>query len=225
MMLPSAPASATVKPTCWAFPSPGMGKSTVSGMFRDAGVPVVDADAIVHELYQPGGAAVRPILQRFPSALSEDGGISRPLLSREVVGDEVLLSYRPLWRTLKRCSPCAAMPSGGSLTRVFSLDERRLTASDARTQAAIQQLEAIVHPLVVAEREKFLAALPDDSIRLVVFDIPLLFETDCRDQVSAPLAQSHVTCNACCPSSSAESHVHGVIRLGLLTMRACGSSG
>ena len=57
-------------------------------------------------------------------------------------------------------------------------------ASDIPAQAAIKQLEAIVHPLVVIEREKFLAALPEDSSRLVVFDIPLLFETDGWDQVS-----------------------------------------
>ena len=61
----------------------------MSSMFREAGVPVVDADAIVHDLYRPGGAAVAPLLQRFPSAQAEDGGVSRPLLSKEVVGNEV----------------------------------------------------------------------------------------------------------------------------------------
>ena len=69
----------------------GMGKSTVSSMFRDEGVPVVDADAIVHDLYKPGGAAVTPLLERFPAARAEDGGVSRPLLSKEVVGKEVEL--------------------------------------------------------------------------------------------------------------------------------------
>ena len=49
-------------------------------------------------------------------------------------------------------------------------------------QAAMKDLEAIVHPLVVSEREKFLAALPEDS-QLVVFDIPLLYETEGEDQV------------------------------------------
>ena len=94
-MAPQLHASACAKPCLSCLGVPGMGKSTVSGLFRDAGVPVVDADAIVHELYLPGGAAVAPVLQRFPSARSGDGGVSRPLLSREVVGNEVLLDGMP----------------------------------------------------------------------------------------------------------------------------------
>lgn len=66
-----------------------MGKSTVANMFRDEGIPIIDADQIVHHLYQPGGAAVEPIRQQFPSALTEEGGVSRPLLSAQVVGNEV----------------------------------------------------------------------------------------------------------------------------------------
>lgn len=67
-----------------------MGKSTVAQMFREEGVPVVDADQIVHELYQPGGAAVAAIRRRFPDAVTEDGAVSRPLLSSQVVGNEVI---------------------------------------------------------------------------------------------------------------------------------------
>ena len=66
-----------------------MGKSTVAQMFREQGVPVVGADQIVHELYQPGGAAVEPIRQRFPGAVTAGGAVSRPLLSTQVVGNEV----------------------------------------------------------------------------------------------------------------------------------------
>ena len=51
----------------------GMGKSTASAMFREAGHPVWDADEAVHRLYAPGGAAVAPVAAAFPGVLAGDG--------------------------------------------------------------------------------------------------------------------------------------------------------
>ena len=67
----------------------GMGKSTVAAMFRDLGVPVHDADASVHALYAPGGAAVGPVGAAFPGAVRDDGEgpfVDRTALSALVVG-------------------------------------------------------------------------------------------------------------------------------------------
>ena len=64
----------------------GMGKSTTAAMFRDEGVPVWDADASVHRLYGPGGAAVGPIAVAFPDAVT-DGAVDRPALSAILRGD------------------------------------------------------------------------------------------------------------------------------------------
>lgn len=106
----------------------GMGKSTAARLFREAGVPVHDADAAVHALY--AGAAVKPVEQAFPG-VSRDGVIDRALLSKQVLGD----------------------------------------------RDALRRLEAIVHPLVSADRERFIAEACAQGARLAVFDIPLLFET------------------------------------------------
>ncbi|AGT10495.1 dephospho-CoA kinase [Paracoccus aminophilus JCM 7686] len=121
-----------------------MGKSTASGIFRELGHPVWDADAAVHQLYAPGGAAVDPVAKAFPTALDAAGGIDRAALKAEL-------------------------------------------AKDAN---ALQRLEAIVHPLVWADRAGFIAAHADAP--LVVLDIPLLYEGGAEAQmdgvavVSAP---------------------------------------
>lgn len=65
----------------------GMGKSATAQMFRDEGVPVYDADAAVHAIYAPGGAAVAPLAEAFPGSLATDGSIDRAALRQQVVGD------------------------------------------------------------------------------------------------------------------------------------------
>ncbi len=64
----------------------GMGKSTVAAMFEDAGVPVFDADAAVHELQGPGGALVGAIEQAFPGTTGPEG-VDRQKLGARVLGD------------------------------------------------------------------------------------------------------------------------------------------
>ena len=64
----------------------GMGKSTTAAMFREAGVPVYDADAAVRDLYEVGGAAVGPVGEAFPGAV-KDGRVDREALRQAVLGD------------------------------------------------------------------------------------------------------------------------------------------
>ena len=106
----------------------GMGKSTVAAMFRDAGIPVFDADAAVHVLQGPGGALVAAIEAAFPGTTGA-GGVDRAKLGAAVFGND----------------------------------------------SAIRRLEAIVHPAVGDARAAFLAT--HAGAPLVVFDVPLLFET------------------------------------------------
>jgi len=63
----------------------GMGKSTTAAMFREAGIPVYDADAAVHDLYDEGGAAVGPVGEAFPGVV-KDGRVDREELRKRVLG-------------------------------------------------------------------------------------------------------------------------------------------
>jgi dephospho-CoA kinase len=105
----------------------GMGKSTVAAMFADEGVPVFDADAVVHRLQGPEGALVAQIEAFWPGTTGLHG-VNRMALAEQVLG----------------------------------------------APAALQRLEALIHPAVAREREAFLAA--HEQVQLVVLDIPLLFE-------------------------------------------------
>lgn len=69
----------------------GMGKSTTAQMFRDLGVPVWDADAVVHRLYAPGGAAVAPMAAAFSEAV-RDGAVDRAALRDLVARDPAALA-------------------------------------------------------------------------------------------------------------------------------------
>ena len=69
----------------------GMGKSETAKMFVRLGVPVYDADAAVHALYDAGGAAVAPIAEAFPGSV-KDGRVDRAGLTARVVGDAAALA-------------------------------------------------------------------------------------------------------------------------------------
>jgi dephospho-CoA kinase len=64
----------------------GMGKSTTAAMFREAGLPVYDADAEVHKAYDVGGAAVEPVGAAFPGVV-KDGRVDREELRKRVLGN------------------------------------------------------------------------------------------------------------------------------------------
>ena len=57
------------------------------------------------------------------------------------------------------------------------VDRNKLAAMVLNDKAALARLEAIVHPMVTASREKFLAQAQARGAKIVVFDVPLLFET------------------------------------------------
>ena len=63
----------------------GMGKSTVAGMFRDAGIPVFDADAVVRRLQAEHSDVIATIGERFEGTV-KDGVLDRDALAAQVLG-------------------------------------------------------------------------------------------------------------------------------------------
>jgi len=70
------------------------------------------------------------------------------------------------------------------------VDRNALAAMVLSDQAALARLEAIIHPLVTASREKFLAQAQARGAPIVVVDIPLLFETVAESQCDAVVVVS-----------------------------------
>ena len=69
----------------------GMGKSTTAAMFREAGLPVYDADAAVADLYLKGGSAVAPLEAAFPG-VTRDGAVDREALRQRVLGNDAAMA-------------------------------------------------------------------------------------------------------------------------------------
>ncbi|MBO0733219.1 MAG: dephospho-CoA kinase [Methylocapsa sp.] len=70
------------------------------------------------------------------------------------------------------------------------VDRERLSDIVLRDPAALARLEAIIHPLVAASRDAFLAEAEKRGAGLVVLDIPLLFETGYDRRVDATVLVS-----------------------------------
>ncbi len=69
------------------------GKSTVAARLRERGIPVLDADAIVHDLYLPGAEGARAVAQEFGDGLLDaSGGVDRARLAATVFGSAEALA-------------------------------------------------------------------------------------------------------------------------------------
>ncbi|MEZ2331512.1 dephospho-CoA kinase [Mesorhizobium sp. RCC_202] len=68
-------------------------------------------------------------------------------------------------------------------TQAGVVDRVKLAAKVLADPAALKKLEAIVHPLVRADADAFLARHREAGAPLAVLDIPLLFETGGRNRV------------------------------------------
>ena len=65
----------------------GAGKSTVAGVLRAAGIPVIDADLLAREVVEPGRPAHAEIARAWPQVLGPDGRVDRQQLGAIVFAD------------------------------------------------------------------------------------------------------------------------------------------
>lgn len=76
------------KPTVGLTGGIASGKSTVADLFRELGIPVIDADALAREVVHPGTEALAEIVQTFgEDVLTVEGTLDREALGRIVFGD------------------------------------------------------------------------------------------------------------------------------------------
>lgn len=67
------------------------GKSTVASILANRGIPVLDADAVVHSLYRPGADGTSAVTRIFGMAVLDDqGGVDRGILGGRVLRDRDL---------------------------------------------------------------------------------------------------------------------------------------
>jgi dephospho-CoA kinase len=65
------------------------GKTTVSRMFQDAGIPVICADELARDAVQPGSPALEEICRIFGAqVIDEEGGLDRSLMAELVFKDQ-----------------------------------------------------------------------------------------------------------------------------------------
>jgi dephospho-CoA kinase len=181
-----------------------MGKSATLALFAERGAPVYDADAAVHALYTPGGAAVAAVEAAFPG-VGKDGGIDRAALGARVLNDPEAMKkleaiVHPLVRQAQADFIDKALKDGAELA-IVDVPLLYESGGDANVDAVIVcSAPAPLQKRRVLERPgmdagKFAAILSKqmlDSEKRARADFVLdtsRGEEDARDQVAAILRE------------------------------------
>jgi dephospho-CoA kinase len=149
----------------------GMGKSTTAKLFAEAGVPVHDADAVVHALYE--GEAVPAIATAFPGTIV-NGKVDRAKLGTAVLDDPSALQrleaiVHPLVRAAKARFLAAAQARGAGVV-VLDIPLLFETGGEARVDAVV-----VVSAPAHVQRERVLARpgmTPDKLDALLARQMP-----------------------------------------------------
>ena len=154
----------------------GMGKSTTAAMFRNAGIPVYDADTAVHQLY--AGEAATLIEAAFPGVVI-NGMVDRGLLSPQVIGKPEAMKkleaiVHPLVRVKEKAFIQAAQQNRASLVvldipLLFETggDERVDVIAVVSASPAVQRKRVLARPGMTVERFEAILVkqLPDADKR------------------------------------------------------------
>jgi len=156
----------------------GMGKSTTTAMFADAGALVWNADDAVHRLYAKGGAAVGKVGQAFPGVVV-DGAVDRTRLAEALGQDgEAFRRLEAIVHPLVlkgRLEDLAAAEARGVKLAVLDIPLLFETGGDAAVDAvvvvtalaAVQAERVLARPGMTRERFEAILArqLPDPEKR------------------------------------------------------------
>jgi dephospho-CoA kinase len=153
--------------------SVGMGKSTTAKMFAEEGVPVFDADAEVHRLYD--GEAAKLIEAAFPGTTT-DGRVVRERLAARVFGDpQALARLESIMHPLVRAAEKAFLADAaakGAIVAVLNIPLLFETGADKLVDAVLvvtapadmQRARIFARPNMTEEKFKaMLSRQMDDS--------------------------------------------------------------
>lgn len=158
----------------------GMGKSETARMFGALGIPVYDADAAVHNLYEPCGEAVEPIAKAFPGAV-KDGRVDRSALMAALQKDpngfaRLEAIVHPLAAKKQRAFVAEVVTSGAKMA-VLDIPLLFETGGDTKVDVVvvvsappeIQRQRALARPGMTEEKLASILArqMPDDEKQLL----------------------------------------------------------
>ncbi|MEM1129121.1 MAG: dephospho-CoA kinase [Pseudomonadota bacterium] len=178
----------------------GMGKSTTAAMFAELGCAVWDADAAVHRLYAPDGAAVEPIRQLCPAAVGTHG-VSREALKTWLESDpDALLGLEQAVHPLVRQDRAAFLAEVQSDIAVIDIPLMFETGAEVEMDAVavvsvpydVQRARVLERPGMTADhfRRILERQMPDAEKRaLADFVIPTLTLEGARTAVQSVVEQ------------------------------------
>ena len=121
------------------------GKSEVARRFAERGIPVVSADAIGHEVIEPGTAGEAAVVEAFGESILTDGCIDREKLGAVVFADAVarrkLNAILHPWIGNEIAQRCQALASDGHEVVIV---EAALFAEEDRLEPMLDGLILVV---------------------------------------------------------------------------------